>query len=46
MDQARPGDRLAPVDETELGIDAVNTPSRPIAPTELTEPTAPEQTEA
>ncbi|WP_369149056.1 hypothetical protein [Streptomyces sp. R44] len=27
MDGARPGDRIAPIDESEVGVDAVDTPS-------------------
>ncbi|MGG8410230.1 hypothetical protein ACM614_28570 [Streptomyces sp. 12297] len=29
MDGARPGDRIAPIDEHDIGIDAVDTPSQP-----------------
>ncbi|SEB58191.1 hypothetical protein SAMN05428939_0068 [Streptomyces sp. TLI_105] len=29
MDGARPGDRVASIDESEIGVDAVDTPSRP-----------------
>ncbi|WP_426361818.1 hypothetical protein [Streptomyces sp. E-08] len=29
MDGARPGDRVAPIDESEIGVDAGDTPSQP-----------------
>ncbi|MFI1658303.1 hypothetical protein ACH4ZU_25830 [Streptomyces sp. NPDC020472] len=32
MDGARPGDRIAPIDESEIGVDAVDTPGRPDEP--------------
>ncbi|MEU1229352.1 hypothetical protein [Streptomyces sp. NPDC005828] len=29
MDGARPGDRFAPIDESEIGVDAADVQSRP-----------------
>ncbi|MFB7447509.1 hypothetical protein [Streptomyces sp. NPDC056194] len=29
MDGARPGDRFAPIDESEIGTDTADAPSRP-----------------
>ncbi|MER7540350.1 hypothetical protein ABTX77_37075 [Streptomyces sp. NPDC097704] len=32
MDGARPGDRFAPIDESEIGVDAAEAQSRPDEP--------------
>lgn len=32
MDGARPGDRIAPIDDSEIGVDAVDPSSRPDEP--------------
>ncbi|WP_406054231.1 hypothetical protein OG462_41765 [Streptomyces sp. NBC_01077] len=29
MDGARPGNRIAPIDESEIGVDTADTPSQP-----------------
>lgn len=37
MDGARPGDRIAPVDESEIGVGSVDTPSQLDEPGDLEE---------